>query len=309
MTTALAPTESGNSTKRGSPRRRKRSERGPAVAFLTPSAIGLTVFILIPTILAIVTSLFDWPTFGDIRFSGLKNYVHLFQNGSGFATALLNTVLFTVIVVPTNLVLTLGMAFWIATSRLRRLYRVLFFLPVVTPTVATSIIWKLLYQPDGTIAYGAQLFGIHLPNLLASSSTALVAVVISIIWQGFGYNMLIFSAAIDQLPEDVLAAASIDGASGLRKMFQVKIPLLTPAIFFATTVTMIQSFQVFAEPFVMTAGGPGNATTTVVMNVYQTAFQSGKLGAASAPAMILFVLILIVTLVQWAGQRKWVHYE
>ncbi|MFD4421591.1 carbohydrate ABC transporter permease [Agromyces sp. NPDC058484] len=264
---------------------------------------------MFPSVLAIVTSLFHWPTFGEITFAGFENYAALFEPGSEFIPALVNTLVFTIIIVPVNLVLTVAMAFWIAGSRFRRLYRVLFFLPVVTPTVATAIIWKLLYQPNGLIDWAASLFGIDLPNLLATESTALLAVTVVIIWQGFGYNMLIFSAAIDQLPTDVLAAASLDGAGPLRQLFQIKIPLLTPAIFFASTVTLIQAFQIFAEPFVMTAGGPGTATVTVVMNVYQTAFQGGELGAAAAPAMVLFLLILAATFVQWFGQKKWVHYE
>jgi len=290
-------------------RRRSRSEARPALGFLTPSALGLTIFVLFPTILAVVTSLFHWPTFGDVTWAGGQNYADLFSAGSQFGPALVNTVVFTVLVVPTNLVLTLAMAFWIASSRYRRFYRVLFFLPVVTPTVATAIIWKMLYQPGGMIDWVASRFGIELPNLLATPSTALLAVVVVILWQGFGYNMLIFSAAIDQLPEDILAAAALDGASPLRQLFQIKIPLMTPAIFFASTVTMIQAFQIFSEPYVMTAGGPGNATVTIVMDVYQTAFQGGQLGAAAAPAMVLFVLILVITMVQWIGQRKWVHYE
>lgn len=291
------------------PRRARRNEARPALGFLTPSALGLTIFVLLPTILAVVTSLFHWPTFGDVTWAGLHNYTDLFTAGSQFGPALVNTAVFTVIVVPTNLVLTLAMAFWIASSRYRRFYRVLFFLPVVTPSVATAIIWKMLYQPGGMIDWAASQFGIHLPNLLATPSTALLAVVVVILWQGFGYNMLIFSAAIDQLPEDVLAAAALDGATSTRQLFQIKLPLMTPAIFFATTVTMIQAFQVFSEPYVMTAGGPGNATVTIVMNVYQTAFQGGQLGAAAAPAMILFILLLVITLFQWVGQKKWVHYE
>lgn len=290
-------------------RGRKRTDTRAALGFLTPSALGLTFFVLFPSILAVITSLFNWPTFGDISFAGIANYAKLFAPGSTFPQALLNTILFTVIVVPVNLVLTVSMAFWVASSRLRRLYRVLFFLPVVTPSVASAVIWSMLYQPNGVFSSIALSFGIHLPNLLGSSSTALICVVIMILWQGFGYNLLIFSAAIDQLPDDVLAAASLDGATGFRQLLHIKLPLMTPAIFFASTVTMIQAFQIFSEPYVMTAGGPGNSTTTVVMNVYETAFQGGQLGQAAAPAMVLFVLILVVTLFQWYGQRKWVHYE
>lgn len=270
----------------------------------------MTIFILFPTILAIATSFFHWPTFGEVTFAGLDNYHNLFAEGSQFSAALTNTVVFTVIVVPLNLVLTIATAFWVSTSRFSRLYRVLFFLPVVTPSVATAVIWKLIYQPNGILDSSLQhLFGIQMPNLLGDSSTALLAVVVVILWQGFGYNMLIFSAAIDQLPQDVLDASKLDGASGLSALLKIKLPLLTPAIFFASTVTMISAFQMFSEPFVLTAGGPGTSTVTVVMNVYQTAFQGGELGAAAAPAIILFALILIVTMVQWLGQKKWVHYD
>lgn len=287
----------------------RRREGPAALGFLSPSAIGLTLFVLFPTLLAIATSLFDWPTFGEVEFAGLKNYSRLFAAGSQFPAALRNTVVFTIIIVPLNLVLTLLLALWVATSRFRRFYRVLFFVPVVTPSVATSIIWKMIYQPGGVLDDLLSRVGITMPNLLGTPSTALIAVVVVIIWNGLGYNTLIFSAAIDQLPDDVLAASRIDGANALRQLLHVKLPLLTPAIFFATTVTMISAFQVFAQPFVMTAGGPGTATVTVVMDVYQTAFQSGELGAASAPAMVLFGLILVVTAVQWFGQRSWVHYE
>ncbi len=303
----VSPTQGKALKGRGKPG--KGSEGGAAFGFLTPSAIGLTVFVLLPSLLAIATSFFNWPTFGEISFAGWDNYTSLFSKGNAFSAALINTILFTIVIVPLNLVLTLAMAFWIATSKFSNFYRVLFFLPVVTPAVATSIIWKMLYQPGGVFDYVAGLFGIDMPNLLATGDTALLAVVVVIIWNGLGYNTLIFSAAIDQLPEAVLDASRIDGAGFWATLFQIKLPLMTPAIFFATTITIIQTFQIFAQPFVMTAGGPGNATVTVVMDVYQKAFQGGQLGAAAAPAMILFALILVVTAFQWLGQKKWVSYD
>lgn len=297
----------------GAPRPRKRpaghNEKAAAFGFLTPSAIGLTLFVLLPTILAIVTSFFHWPTFGEISFAGWDNYKSLFTPGNAFPAALINTIVFTVVIVPANAVLCLAMAFWISSSRLSHFYRVLFFLPVVTPSVATSIIWKMLYQPGGIIDYLAASVGIDMPNLLADTRTALMAVVVVVLWNGLGYNVLIFSAAIDQLPDAVLDAAKIDGANSWSTLFRIKLPLMTPAIFFATTITIIQAFQIFNQPYVMTAGGPGNATVTVVMDVYQKAFQGGQLGGAAAPAMILFALILLVTALQWFGQKKWVNYD
>lgn len=293
------------------PRKRAgiRQERKAALGFLTPSVIGIGLFVLLPTVLAIATSFFHWPTFGEISFAGLDNYTSLFAAGNAFPAALINTIVFTVVIVPLNAVLCLAMAFWISSSRFSHFYRVLFFLPVVTPSVATSIIWKMLYQPGGIIDYAAASIGIDLPNLLADTRTALMAVVVVVLWNGLGYNVLIFSAAIDQLPDSVLDAAKIDGAGGWATLFRIKLPLMTPSIFFATTITIIQAFQIFNQPYVMTAGGPGNATVTVVMDVYQKAFQGGQLGAAAAPAMILFALILFVTALQWLGQKKWVNYD
>ena len=303
---------SAGKTARGGPvinRPRARSEARSALGFLTPSATGLTLFVVFPTLLAIVTSFFIWPTFGEISPAGFANYTDLFRAGNTFPAALVNTIVFTAVTIPANLVLSLGMAFWIATSRFKQFYRVLFFLPVVTPSVATSIIWKMLYQPGGLLDYVASMVGLKMPNLLANQSTALLAVTVVILWNGLGYNTLIFSAAIDQLPDEVLDAAKIDGAGFWSTLLRVKLPLITPAVFFATTVTMIQAFQIFNQPYVMTAGGPGTATMTVVMDIYHKAFQFGELGAASAPAMILFGLILIVTLVQWLSQKFWVNYE
>ncbi|MCC2592017.1 sugar ABC transporter permease [Tessaracoccus sp. OS52] len=314
ITSRTSSTREGSiATLPGADRPRKsasvRHEKRAAFGFLTPSAIGLTLFVLFPTLLAIVTSFFNWPTFGEVSFAGWDNYTSLFQPGNPFTAALVNTIVFTVLVVPLNLVLCLAMAFWISSSRFSHFYRVLFFLPVVTPSVATAIIWKMLYQPGGIFDYLAASVGIDLPNILADSRTALLAVVVVVLWNGLGYNVLIFSAAIDQLPDPVLDAAKIDGAGFWATLFRIKLPLMTPSIFFATTITIIQAFQIFNQPYVMTAGGPGNSTVTVVMDVYQKAFQGGELGAAAAPAMILFGLILIVTALQWIGQKKWVNYD
>ncbi|GAA2793133.1 carbohydrate ABC transporter permease [Nonomuraea dietziae] len=174
----------------------------------------------------------------------------------------------------------------------------LFFIPAITPMVANAVIWKLLFQLVGTE-----------PNLLADGSTALLSVVAMSVWQGFGYNMIVFSAAINEMSPSVLEAASLDGATGLRRLVSVQLPLISPALFFATTMTVISSMQVFTQPYILTAGGPGNATETLVMTVYQAGFQSRELGLAAAGAWVLFAIILGVTAVQFLGQKRWVHYE
>lgn len=294
-------------------RRRSRSarrEQWHATGFITPSVVGLGLFTLFPVVMAVVMSFYKWPMLGTHEFVGFSNFSYLFGGDPDFLAAVRNTFVFTGLFVPLNIIVALGLAFWISTSRFQQLFRVLFFIPSITPAVANAVIWKLLYQPDGVIAYYTEkLFGVHAPNFLADGHTALLAVVVMSVWQGFGYNMIIFSAAINEMPPSVLEAASIDGATGIRKLLRIQLPLISPSLFFATVMTMISSLQVFTQVFIMTGGGPGNSTETMVMNVYQAGFVSRDLGLAAASAWILFALILIITAVQFVGQKRWVHYD
>ncbi|MER6511287.1 sugar ABC transporter permease [Nonomuraea sp. NPDC001636] len=273
-------------------------EQWHALGFATPSVLGLGLFTLFPVGMAVVMSFFDWPMLGGSSFIGLENFRYLFGEDPAFLSALRNTFVFTGLYVPLNIVLALALAFWISRSRWQNLWRVLFFIPAITPMVANAVIWKLLFQMVGTE-----------PNLLADGRTALVSVVAMSVWQGFGYNLIVFSAAINEMSPSVLEAASLDGATGLRKLVSVQLPLISPALFFATTMTVINSLQVFTQPYILTAGGPGNATETLVMTVYQAGFQSRELGLAAAGAWVLFAIILLVTAAQFLGQRRWVHYE
>jgi multiple sugar transport system permease protein len=137
----------------------------------------------------------------------------------------------------------------------------------------------------------------------------MLAIVAMSVWQGFGYNFLVFSAAIDQVPQEQLEAAEIDGANGPRRFWHVTLPLITPSIFFATTLTLITSFQVFAQPYLLTQGGPGNATQTLVMFVYNQGWRFLHMGLAAAAGWVLFAIIIGITAVQFLGQKRWVHYE
>ncbi|MBB5078696.1 carbohydrate ABC transporter permease [Nonomuraea endophytica] len=273
-------------------------ETWSALGFATPSVLGLGLFTLFPVGMAVVMSFFNWPMLGGSEFIGLDNFRYLFGEDPDFLAALRNTFVFTGLYVPLNILLALGLAFWISNSRWQNLWRVLFFIPAITPMVANAVIFKLLFQLVGTE-----------PNLLADGRTALLSVVAMSVWQGFGYNMIVFSAAINEMPKPVLEAASLDGATGLRRLVSVQLPLISPALFFATTMTVITALQVFTQPYILTAGGPGNATETLVMNVYQAGFQSRDLGLAAAAAWVLFAIILVVTFVQFLGQKRWVHYE
>ena len=152
-------------------------------------------------------------------------------------------------------------------------------------------------------------FGVQAPNFLGSTTWAMPSVVLLSIWQGFGYNMLVFSAALDAVPTSLVEAAAIDGAGAFARFFRIVLPLMTPAIFFAVVLTLISSFQVFTQAYVLTGGGPGNATTTMVVYLYEQGFQFYKLGVASAIAWILFLIILLITVFQFIGQKRWVHYD
>ncbi|WP_226996707.1 carbohydrate ABC transporter permease [Tessaracoccus aquimaris] len=285
-------------------------EARQALGFASPALVGLALFTIVPVVLSIVMSFFDWPTFGARTFNGGANYGRLLDDPN-FLPALKNSLVFTVLYVPTNIILSLLLAIGLGPRiRGRGALRVLFFIPVVTPMVANVLVWKMLLQPQGLFnGVATSWFGVELPNFLADRNWAMIMVVVMSVWQGLGYNMLIFSAALEQLPESVLEAAAIDGASGWRVTWGIILPMISPSIFFAAVMTMITSLQVFAQPQLLTGGGPGNATLPLVMWIYNQGFKFQDLGLAAAGAWILFALIIIITAVQFGAQKKWVHYE
>ena len=285
-------------------------EARQALGFASPALVGLALFTIVPVGLSIVMSFFDWPTFGERTFNGGANYLRLFEDPN-FLPALRNSMVFTVLYVPLSVIFSLLLAVGLGPRiRGRGALRVLFFIPVVTPMVANVLVWKMLLQPQGLFNGLAQTwFGVELPNFLADRNWAMIMVVVMSVWQGIGYNMLIFSAALEQLPESVLEAASIDGATGFRMTWSIMIPMISPAIFYATIMTMITSLQVFVQPQMLTGGGPGNSTLPLVMWIYNQGFKFQDLGLAAAGAWILFALIITITAIQFTAQKRWVHYE
>ncbi|MDT0471491.1 carbohydrate ABC transporter permease [Streptomyces griseoviridis] len=312
----MAPLPAREVTAEAAPKDHRRGARGPGrsemagIGFAAPHALGLALFTLLPIGIALFMSLHDWPMIGSPSWTGFANYSSLL-NDPTFRTALVNTFLFVVLYVPLNLVVSLGMAAWLSPKiRHRQIFRVIFFLPTVTPIVANAVVWRMLYQPGGAIdATARSFFGITMPDFLADPHWAMIAIVVMSVWQGFGYNMIVFSSALDSVPESQLEAASLDGANAWTVFWRIKLPLISPSLFFATTMTLITSFQVFIQPYIMTRGGPGDSTVTLVQFIYNQGFTFQKLGLASAAAWVLFVIILGVTAVQFLGQKKWVHYE
>ncbi len=264
-----------------------------AYLFILPSLAGFIVFLVVPMLASLGISLYDWELLVPPRFIGLQNFVDLLRD-TVFRKVLLNTVYYTVGLVPLNIVISLGLALALnARLRFVNLYRLAFFLPVVTVTVAVSLIWKWMYDPfAGLIDELLRLVGITGPNWLSDPNWAMPALILMSVWKGFGYNMVLFLAGLQGIPTTIYEAALIDGAGAWQRFRRITLPLLSPTMFFAVVMTVISSFQVFDQAYVMTGGGPAFATNTIVMYIWQSGFQFFKMGYASAIAWVLFLGLL-----------------
>lgn len=312
MTKTLSSTRSKPPTAPPVRRRRRNSDVRSVLGFLSPNLLGFLAFTIVPIGASLILSFYEWPMLGDAVFVGLDNFVRLFTKDPVFWQVVGNTLYFVVGYVILNLAVSLTLAVWLTSKiRAKGLLRFVFFLPVVSPMVANAVVWRLLYAPDdGLIAWFFHTFtGTSGPDWLGSAEWAMPAVIIMSVWAGFGYNMIIFVAGIEGIPQSLYEAAAIDGAGWWRRLRSITFPMLTPSIFFATVMTIISSLQVFAQPFVLTGGGPGSSTTTLVFYLYQKGFQSYEMGYASSIAWSLFVLIMVITFVQFRSQKKWVHYS
>jgi multiple sugar transport system permease protein len=287
-----------------------RQEELTAYLFILPSLLGFVVFLVVPMVASLGISFYDWELLTPPRFIGLKNFATLVTDRV-FRDVVWNTVYYTFGLVPLNLVVSLGLALWLNT-RLRglTLYRMAFFLPVVTVTVAVALIWRWMYEPRaGIIDVGLRAIGLPGPAWLGDTHWAMPAIIIMSVWKGFGYNMVLFLAGLQGIPVNLYEAAMIDGANGWQRFWRITLPLLSPVVFLAVVLTVISSFQVFDQAYVMTNGGPANATNTIVLYIYQNGFQFFRMGYASAIAWVLFGVIFVFTLVQMRLQGKWVQYD
>lgn len=290
-------------------RRAARSDTRAALAYLAPGMSGFVLFIVLPLVASLVMSLFNWPLFGDPTFVGAGNYVDLFTKDPLFYQVLGNTVLFAVAYTITNLVICVLIARWLlSTGRFGTVVRVLMFIPVVTPMVANAMIWKLMLADDGLINSILDVFGIPAVPWLSTGNTAMFSLVLMSLWQGVGYNIVVLTAGLNAINPTLYEAAQIDGAGPFARFFRITLPLLTPSIFFCTVMTVIGAFKVFAQPYMLTDGGPGASTTTLVLYLYQNGFSWDKLGYASALAWVLFVIVMLITALQFSQQKR-VNYD
>ena len=189
--------------------------------------------------------------------------------------------------------------------RFKGFFRTTFFLPVVTTLVAVAVVWRYIYHPrSGLLNFVLSLVGIHGADWLGDPSLAMPAIILMAVWKNFGYNMLIFVAGLQSIPDELYEAARIDGASGVQQFWRITIPMLAPTTLFIVIITMIGYFQLFAEPYVMTQGGPLYSTTSIVLLMYQQGFRWWNMGYAAAVAFVLFLLIFVATLIQLRFQRR-----
>lgn len=278
-------------------------------AFIAPQMLGMIVFSLLPLIFALGISFMHWDGFGDRTFIGTDNYIQQFQD-SNFTTALRNTTVYSLIVIPGGIAAALLSALALNKVKGKDFYRMFFFMPVVTSSVSIAVIWMWLLNGDfGLINQLLAMVGVEGPNWLTDRNLVLPSIAMLSIWWGLGTNMVIFLAGLQGISRSYYEAAEIDGATAWQKFRHITFPLLSPTTFFVAIMTVIASFQVFDQAYVMTQGGPGKASYTLVLHIFDEAFTRNSFGTSTASAMILFVIILTFTLIQFTVSRKWVHYE
>ncbi|MEK3854915.1 carbohydrate ABC transporter permease [Cytobacillus sp. FSL H8-0458] len=281
-----------------------------AYTFLLPNIIGFLVFILIPVIASFCMSFTSWNGFGSIEFIGFENYKQLIYDAN-FRISFINSVLFMLISVPVTLFLSVLIAVALNRGiRFVKVFRTAVFLPYVTATIAVAAVWQLIFNPTlGPINGTLMKLGIEQPpGWLSSPTWALISVSIVYIWHSVGYYMVLFLAGLQNIPDYLYEAAELDGAGSISKFFNITLPMLSPVIFFTTIIGVINSFKVFDLIYVLTGGGPGRSTHVLVYDIYNTAFKQFEYGYASAMAYVLFLLILVISIIQFRGQKKWVNY-
>ena len=279
--------------------------------FIAPAIVLIGVFFFLPVGASLLLSITDFDLYAvanplNVRFVGTRNYTELLQNPT-FWLALKNTFYFALIGGPLTVATSLGAALLLNAKvvRFKTFFRTIYFLPFVTTLVAVAIVWRYLYHPQyGFLNYALGAVGIHPIDWLGDPRWAMPAIILLAVWKNFGYNMLIFIAGLQSVPEDLYEAAALDGAGAVRQFWHVTLPNLAPTFFFVGVVTMIGYFQLFAEPYVMTTGGPLGATTSLVLFMYEEGFRWWRLGVAASIAFLLFLIILVWTAIQLRLERR-----
>ena len=290
----------------------KSREAIAAYLFILPTLIGFAIFIAYPLVESLRISFYEYGIWGDTTYIGAENFQRL-TTDTRLHHTYRNTVVFTLFAVFLNAGVGLLLAVFLNRNMpklVSNFYRSVFFFPILVAHTYISVIWKYLYAEDtGVFNFYLGLLNIDAIPWLREPGWAMAAIIIMDVWKNAGFAMLVFLAGLQSIPNEYYEAAQLDGASERQLFTRITIPLLSPTIFFILVIFFIGAFQVFDSIFVLTGGGPGDATRSVVMYIYQQAFQRLDFGYAAAISWTLFLVIMAVTLVQFWGGRRWVHYE
>ena len=285
-----------------------RKERIAGYLFLLPNFIGFLIFTGLPVVMGFVISLTDYTGYGKMNFVGFSNYIKMFSD-SDFKIALQNNLIYTLTSVP----LTILFALLLALMLHRKMYggsffQTIYFFPNLTSMVAVGCVWLQIFDSKkGPVNQFLMSIGVeNPPKWFWGVGTALITVVIVVVWKQAGYYMIMFMGGLKNIPSELYEAGKIDGANCWQSFWNITWPMLSPTTFMVTILTFIASFQVFDIINVTTEGGPGRATQVLVMRIYQEAFKYGRMGYGCAIGYFLFLIIFIITLIQWRGQKKWV---
>lgn len=274
--------------------------------FLLPALIGTGVFIVIPVVFSFYLSFCKWDLLSEIQFVGFDNYIELLT-GYQFGLIMKNTFVFALSTAVISILIPLLLAAALNNKiRGTEFFKTAYFLPFITPMIVAAIVWEWMFDPNfGLLNY---LLKTHI-NWLYDANTAMIALIIVSSWKMIGYNMVILLSGFSSINQNVYESAKIDGANPVQTFFAITLPLLSPTIFFVLIITTISSFQVFDLIYLMTQGGPMDSTNVLVYWIYKNAFEFFNIGGASAGAYILFLIILVLTALQWKIRKKWVFNE
>lgn len=278
--------------------------------FVLPALIPLIVFWIYPILRSIFISLTDWDYMSpDYNFVWFDNFIALFKD-QRFYDALWNTVVFSVGTLIPTIVLGLGLALLLQKSfKGSGIIKFILFSPWITPTVAVSIVWTWIYEPNTGIANAIlNFFGLPGLQWIKSSQTAMLAVIIVTVWKSLGYAMIFYLSALEKVPKELYEASGMDGAKSWQRFRDVTIPCISPTTFFLMIITMVNSLQAYDQIQILTQGGPSGSTRTLLYMYYQLGFEEFNMGQATAVAIVLILITVLLSVVQFTGSKKWVHY-
>ena len=294
----------------GSLKRKKVIDNIAGYLFLTPAMVGFLLFIGGPILMALIFSFFEYNLIQSPTFVGFDNFRRLFDDRLT-GVSFVNTFRFLAILVPIHCGLGLMLAYLVyRTRRLQFFFRSAIYFPAITTTASVAIIWGFLFSTDlGIVNFYVRFFGGTNIPWMTSTTFVYFTIALFSFWKFIGVTFLYYFIGLKNIPDVYYEAASIDGASNIQTFFKITMPLLTPTIFFVVVTNVIGVFQIFDEPFLLTEGGPGDATRTVALQIYETAFRQMRIGYGATVSLALFVIIMAITILQFMGQRRWVNYD